>query len=62
MAARNLIPLKALASSISNLVSLVYLQKLILWEWSAAASIRILAPAQNVPSKPLVITTHFTFG
>ncbi len=51
-----------MASSIPLRVSLVNLQKFTFHSWLAAASMRILAPAQNTLSFPLVITTALTPG
>ena len=55
-------PELAVASSIPLRVSLVNLQKFTFHACGAAASMRILAPAQNTFSLPLVKTTARTSG
>ena len=43
-------------------VSLVNLQKFTFHAWLDCASIRMFAPAQNIRSRPPVITTALTSG
>jgi hypothetical protein len=52
----------AVASSMPLRVSLVNLQKLTFQLCEDAASMRMLAPAQNIRSLPLVTTTALTSG